>query len=377
MHADRIRPLFDLPDEVAYMACASQSPLPRVTHAAGIAGLERKRRPWTARDLPPLATAGDDCRRLFAGLIGASGDDIAIVPASSYGTAVAAANLPLARGQSILLLERQYPSNYYVWADKAAAAGAQLATVPRPADGDWTAAVLERLAPGVAIAALPPCHWTDGASLDLVAIGAACRRVGAALVIDATQLVGAAPFDVAAVQPDFLVASAYKWLFCPYTLAFLYVAPHRQSGRPLEMNEAGRASWDDQRYCDDFAAGARRFDMGEPLNHVNIPMAAASLELISGWGPVAVAEGMRPLTDQVAALAADRGWRVPPRRHRVAHYIGFRRAEAFTPTIEAALAAQNVHVSLRAGGLRVAPYLFTRPGEIDRLFAVLDRLLQA
>ncbi len=375
MDAETIRPLFDLPDEVAYMACASQSPLPRATHAAGIAGLERKRRPWTARDLPPLAKAGEDCRRLFAGLIGARGDDIAIVPATSYGTAVAAANLPLARGQSILLLERQYPSNYYVWADKAAAAGARIVTVPWPTDGDWTAAVLERLTADVAIAALPPCHWTDGGSLDLVAIGQACRAVGAALVIDATQLVAAAPFDVAAVRPDFLVASAYKWLFCPYTLAFLYVAPHRQSGRPLEMNEASRATWDDQRYCDDFAAGARRFDMGEPLNHVNIPMAAASLALISTWGPAAVEKGMRPLTARVAALAADRGWQVPPARHRVAHYIGFRRREPFTPAIEAALAGQNIHLSLRAGGLRVAPYLFTRPAEIDRLFAALDRLL--
>ncbi len=374
MDADRIRPLFDLPDEVAYMACASQSPLPRVTHAAGVAGLERKRRPWTARDLPSLAQAGEDCRRLFAGLIGAEGDDIAIVPATSYGTAVAAANLPLAHGQSILLLERQYPSNYYVWADKAAAARARLVTVPRPGDGDWPAAVLARLTPGVAIAALPPCHWTDGGSLDLVAVGAACRAAGAALVIDATQLVGAASFDVAKVQPDFLVASGYKWLFCPYTLAFLYVAPHRQSGRPLELNEAGRAAWDDQRYSDEFAAGARRFDMGEPLNHVNIPMAAASLSLVSTWGPAAVEEGLRPLTARVAALAAERGWRVPPARHRAAHYIGFRRAEPFTPAIEAALAERNIHVSLRAGGLRVAPYLFTRPVEIDRLFATLDRL---
>ena len=70
--------------------------------------------------------------------------------------------------------------------------------------------------------------------LDLVAIGAACRAIGAKFVVDATQSAGAVPFDVAAVRPDFLCASAYKWLLCPYGLAFLYASPDNQQGAPLE-----------------------------------------------------------------------------------------------------------------------------------------------
>src|SRR5690606_30866833 len=134
-----------------------------------------------------------------------------------------------------------YPSDYYAWQRKAADAGAALKTVPRPQDGDWTAAALAALTAEVAIAALPPTHWTDGGLLDLVALGAACRRQGTALVVDATQWAGAAPFDVGQVQPDFLTASGYKWLLCPYTLAFLYAAPHRQAGRPLEEHAGSRA----------------------------------------------------------------------------------------------------------------------------------------
>jgi selenocysteine lyase/cysteine desulfurase len=322
--------------------------------------------------MPDLAAVAERCRGRFAQLIGATAEDIAIVPATSYGVATAAANLPLAKGQAVLVLERQFPSDYYAWQVKAAEAGAALKVVPWPADGDWTAAVLEALTPEVAIAAVPPCHWVDGSAIDLVAVGAACRRIGAALSVDATQLVAAAPFDVAAVQPDFLACSGYKWLLCPYTLGFLYVAPHRQEGRPLEQHSGGRFGWEG--YHDRYAPGARRFDMGERLAHAHLPMAEAGLALVTGWGPAAVAAGIKPLTHRVAALAAERGWRVPPAAHRVDHYIGLSRSEPFAADIEARLRQRDIHISLRDGGVRVAPYLFSTAAEIDRLFAALDEL---
>ena len=77
--------------------------------------------------------------------------------------------------------------------------------------------------PNTAIIAVPHCHWHDGWLIDLTAVAAAARTVGAALVIDGTQSIGAAPFDLAAVKPAFLFCSAYKWLLGPDGLAFLYV----------------------------------------------------------------------------------------------------------------------------------------------------------
>src|SRR3712207_9580694 len=75
------------------------------------------------------------------------------------------------------------------------------------------------------------------------------RSVGAALVVDAIQSLGAHPFDVREVRPDFLVASAYKWLLGPYGVGFLYAGERRREGTPIEHNwinrrgsEIGRAS---------------------------------------------------------------------------------------------------------------------------------------
>ena len=179
-------------------------------------------------------------RELFAGFIGADAADIALTGATSYAMAVAAANLRLEPGRTVVMLEAQFQSNYYVWRRAAERDGGRVVIVPRPADGDWTAAVLERLGDDTGLVALPQAHWVDGGTLDLVPIADAAHAEGAALVIDATQSIGADPFDVRRIDPDFVACSAYKWLLSPDQSGYLYVAPRHHQGVPIEHNHATR-----------------------------------------------------------------------------------------------------------------------------------------
>ena len=156
--------------------------------------------------------------------------------------ATAARNLPLRKGQAVLMLAEQFPSNYYAWQRLAEENGASLKIVPWPDDQDWTTAVLAALTSEVAIAALPHVQWSSGGRLDLVRIGQACRQISAALALDLTQSLGALPFSVREVQPDFAVAANYKWLMGPYTTGLLYVAPKWHGGIPLEENWIQRAN---------------------------------------------------------------------------------------------------------------------------------------
>jgi len=370
------RDQFDIPDEIVYLNCASQSPLLNSVCRAGEEGVLRKAHPWTDFRTEAADNA-ERTRGLFAQLIGATANDIAIVPATSYGISVAARNLPLAAGQRVVTLDNQFPSNFHAWRVSAEDAGADFHQVARPEDGDWTSAVLGAVDNSTAIVALPPCHWTDGSALDLEAIGERCRTVGAAFVIDATQAAGAAPIDVKRLQPDFLVSSAYKWLLCPYTLGFLYAAPHRQSGRPLEFHEwavSGMENRSPDRLPGSAADGARRYDMGERNNPINLMMAATALQQLIAWKPAEIAESIKPLTERVAAAARDRGYAVPPDAHRVAHYIGMRMPNGLPDRADERLAEKNIHISLRGDSLRVSPHIFNTAEDIDRLFAELDRI---
>src|SRR5271156_3590296 len=97
------RHLFDIPDDIAYLNCAYMSPLMKSAVKAGTAGLARKTHPWEITS-DKFFTGSEDFRQTAARLIDSSPDDIAIVPSASYGVTTAARNLPLQKGQSILVL---------------------------------------------------------------------------------------------------------------------------------------------------------------------------------------------------------------------------------------------------------------------------------
>ena len=373
------RNFFDLPDDITYLNCAAYSPLMNRVREAGFEGLDRKYHPWDL-DLTQTPAEAEHARALFAELIGACADDVAIIGSTSYGIEVAARNLVISGGQKIVILQDQFPSNVYSWRHLAAGSGAKLSVVPRPDDDDWTTVVLDHLDASVAIAALPPCHWSDGSRVNLAAIGARCRELGIAFVIDATQAIGAMHFDVSEIQPDFVACSAYKWLCCPYSLAFLYAAPHRQNGLPLEFHRwnhvSPQATVTKTGYPDTFNTGARRYDIGEVNNMINLPMAVVALKQLAVWTPAAIQEYLRPLTDAVAEGATERGWRTPANDRRVGHYIGMRPPGELSNDVVVRLQAEyGVHVSQRGGAVRVSPHLYNDAADIEGFFQALDKVL--
>ena len=373
------RHLFDIPADVAYLNCAYMSPILHAVRDAGIVAARRKCRPWEimANDFFDDAEVG---RGRFATLIGATAEDIALVPAASYGTATAARNLPAEKGRRILVLDDQFPSNVYPWRELAKERGTEVVTLPRPEDEDWTRTILDALDERVAIAALPHVHWTDGALIDLERVGARCREVGAALVVDGTQSVGALPFDVPAIQPDFLVAATYKWLLGPYAAGYLYVAPKWQDGVPLEHNWIDRAGSEDftklVEYRDAYQPGARRFDVGERGNIHLVPMANVALAQLLDWGVEDIQKTIRVRTDRIANRAAALGIGTLPARQRAGHYLGLRFPGGVPAGLADRLAAQQVHVSVRGrDAMRVTPHLWVSDEDEDRFFQVLTSVV--
>jgi len=378
MRALNQRERFDIPAEITYLNCAYMAPLSRAAIRAGEAGLRAKAHPWTIK-APDFFSGPATLRGLASRVVGCQPADLALVPSVSYGIAVAVANLPLAAGQRVLVLEEAFPSMVYGWWDAARRAGAELVTVPRPADDDWTAAVLERIDDRTAVASLPHCHWTDGGLLDLARIGARLREVGAALVVDATQSLGALPFAAADIQPDFLVAAAYKWMLGPYNLAYLYVAPHRQGGQPLEQTWIGREGSEDfaglTRYRDRFQPGALRFDAGESSSFINVPVGIAAVGEILEWGVPAIQETLRELTTGIAEAALPLGLVAVAPDRRAGHYLGLRSADPLPSGLLDRLAAERVYVSVRGRALRVTPHLYNDAADGERFVAVLGKVL--
>jgi selenocysteine lyase/cysteine desulfurase len=331
-------------------------------------------RPWEIT-APAFFEQVEAVRELFAQVIGADADGVAVLPAVSYGVAVAANNLTMSPGGRVVVLAEQFPSNVYSWHDLASRMQGEVVTVARPSDHDWTTPLLDAIDERTQIVAVETCHWSDGGLVDLVRVGDRAREVGAALVIDGTQSVGAMPFDVRRVQPDFLFTAVYKWLLAPYGAALMWAAPDRREGRPLEL------SWITRRDSDRFAGlvdyeselrpGARRYDVGQTSNFAMIPAVAAALEQTLEWGVEAIGEYVARLADLVASGASRLGLGVAPPGLRAPHLLGIHLGEADPEKVAASMADAGVFVSVRGTAVRVSPHVYNDGSDIERLIGAL------
>lgn len=370
------RSLFDIPAGVAYFNTAYNSPLLNASRARLVAAVGAKSRPWE-RPAPDFFANANELRILAAEVFGGDADGYAIIPAASYGVSAAARAIEptLRRGDTIVVLEHEFPSHVLPWQRVAKETGATVATVPTPANGDWTAAALEVMSHGVRVAALSPCNWTNGSRVDLSIIGRACRAAGATLVLDATQSLGAVPIDLADVQPDFLVAAGYKWLLAPYGVGLMYVAPAWRDARPLEESWLTRAGSDDFRSLvvagEEYQAGARRFDVGEACTPL-LPGAIAALEQLRDWTIPVIARSLGDVSERIQTRLEDLGFELAPREYRSPHLFGARLPARFETGFVEFLCDRKVYVSPRGASVRFSPHLHVTEDDISQLFDALQ-----
>lgn len=373
------RHLFDVPDEVAYFNTAYNSPQLNATRDRLREGADSKSHPWE-RKASDFFAAADTIRELASAVFGGDADGYAVVPASSYAcsTAARAIEPTLAAGDCILVMDEEFPSNYLPWERSARQTGAIIETVPTPHGKSWTEAILERLSRRVKVVAVGNCHWTNGARIDLNAVSSACRTIGAALAIDASQSLGAMPLDLQTVQPDFLFASGYKWLLAPYGFSLLYVSERWRDARPLEEGWMGRENAENfaglVKYSPTYMPGARRFDVGEKCVPTILPGAIAAFEQLRAWGIDAIAGSLAAINERIAGHLERHGFQLPPVGSRCPHMFGARLPPRYQGNLVAELAGRNIFVSQRGNAVRFAPHLHVTDNDLKRLEAALDEL---
>lgn len=375
------RALFDIPDDVIYLDAAYISPIPRSAVEAGQKGGAVKGAPWEMT-IDAFYDGPEQARELAAGFIGANAGDVAVIPATSYGIAVAAANVPAPAGSVILMMENEHTSHRYAWYELAGRTGAQVVAVPRQQDGSWgealVAAIRSSKAP-VSVVAGTLVHWFEGMTVDIEAVAEAAREAGAALVMDGTQWVGAVPFDVRRVRPDFLSFATYKFLVGPYRLAFLYADPAwHTKGRPIEFHSWNRAGGERPDFyletMPDYLPGARRFDMGERSDFAVLPVAIEAMKVHRRWGLEAVHHRLAHLNRCVWCEAGRLGLSGPAEKYRTDHIAVVELGGRYRPDLAQVLRERGAFVTVRGTKMRVTPHVYNEEADIIRLFELIDTL---
>lgn len=376
---------FQLPEGHTYLNCAYMSPLLKKVEQAGIQGLQLKRAPYIIQT-PDFFETGNLVREAFAKLINAKHPErICTIPSVSYGMAIIANNLHLRRGDQIVVVGEQFPSNYYAWERKANENGAQIHIVTAPEDTEnrgkiWNKRILEAIKPGTRLVSMAHVHWADGTKFDLKAIRARSREVGAYLVLDGTQSVGALPFDITEIEVDALICAAYKWLLGPYSIGVAYLGEAFLQGIPVEeswMNRKGSENFSALvNYQSAYQHGAKRYEVGEFSNFILLPMLLESLNTLNEWNPKCIQAYCKDLVEPPILQLKNLGFQIEDDNYRGAHLWGIRlpgKVDALA--LKKQLELLKIYVSIRGNAVRVAPNIYNTREDLERLVECLGTIL--
>ncbi len=353
---------------------ASTGPLPARSLLA-TEEFNRRRAAMDGMTDPMLQGVLADARQLAARLVNADVDEIALAGNTSWGINVAAATLPLERGDVVIVSDREFPANVYPWM-RLASRGVRLEVAPVTTDGwpdeDYLLARVQD--PEVKALAVSWVQFSNGYRVDLDRLGRAARDTGTYLVVDAIQGVGQQPLDLSTLSVDVLACGGQKWLLSPWGTGFLYV----RRGLIEKLNPVV-TGWMAHQGTDDFTKltdydpalhrDARRFEL------VSLPFQDfvgfnASLTLLLELGVSQIAAHLDRITEPIRFWAESTG--VPLTSPRDSHGSGM--VCVAPPDIERAydrLTEAGIVASLREGAIRFSPHCYTMIEEMERVVEVL------
>jgi len=308
-------------------------------------------------------------RTAFARFIGATPEEVAVIPSASAGINSIASALDFGKRRKVVMGEFEFPTMGQIW----------LAQERRGAEIEFLAAQNGKICPDCYARAIddqtlivPLTHvcFMNGFRSEVAPIVKHAHERGALVMLDDYQDCGTRPINVKALDVDFYVSGALKYLLCPSGIAFLYARSELISSLTPTITgwfaQQNPFAFDVKHF--DPATTARRFETGSPsLPHAYT--ATAALKLLDDFRREKTAEHIKYLTRALMDGARDLKIKVKTPAESVGPLIVLQMKDA--DAMVKKMAAENIVVSNRMDGLRVSFHLYNT---LDDVHAVLGRL---
>ncbi|MDH7447496.1 aminotransferase class V-fold PLP-dependent enzyme [Aquimarina sp. 2201CG14-23] len=371
--------LFDLSENITYLNGAYMSPQLQSVTKIGIESVTRKGKP---NEILPedFFNQKEVLKQRFATLIEASDyQNTAIIPSVSYGIANAANNITITKGDEILLVDEQFPSNVYIWQEVAKKNDAIIKVIKPPVELPnrgklWNENILNAITKKTAVVAMPQVHWADGTLFNLKAIREKTKEVQAMLVIDGTQSVGAFPFSITEIEPDALICGGYKWLLGPYSIGMAYYSDAFNNGTPIEHNWMNRYNSEDfsglTTYEDRYQEKAARYSVGESSNFVLTPMMIRAIEQLITWQPENIQKYCSTISQNAIKKLRELDCFIEDDNYRAHHLFGIYLPEHLNlEKLKTKLKDEQIFVSFRGNAMRVSCNVYNTSIDFEKLIA--------
>jgi cysteine desulfurase/selenocysteine lyase len=322
----------------------------------------------------------DNLRAVSADLVGARADDLAIGSSATELMASLAWAIHPTEGSNIVGVDIVFPSTMYPWLRVARQSGAEIRWVRADNAIADEASIIDAIDGRTAVVCLSHVEYASGQRYDLARIAEAAHAKGALVIIDATQSLGAVPFDIAREPVDAIVCGSYKWLCGPFGVGLLYLSASLagkldpgivgwRSNKSIYSLQADRL---------DYPESARRFEFGTMAYGCAIGL-GQSIKFLSKLGVDRIRAHNLALAEQMNELLASLGAEIvsPTTGSSQTSIVSARFAGHAPKDIVRALGQRQIIVSPRRDFVRFSFHLFNTGEDVDRVAKALAEIVGA
>lgn len=369
---------FPVLDQLIHLNHAAVGPWPRRT-ADAVSDFAAENASIGSLNYPDWMKVEKDLRCNLAQLINASSEDeIALVKNTSEGLSFVAYGLPWEKGDNVVGIQQEFPSNRFVW-DSLSSRGVDFRKLDLRDCADPEQGLMDCCDEKTRLVSISAIQYYNGFKMDLPRIGEFCRQRGILFCVDAIQHIGALPFDVQAISADFVIADGHKWLLAAEGLGLFYIRSEIMD--QLSVQQYGwhmvdnMSDYEQQGFS--LAKTARRFECGSP-NMLGIHALNASVELLleTGMSEIGsrVLQNSQFLVDQLSAMKRVRILS-DTSPLRMSGIVTFAADDMSSEDLYQRLKRQDVLCAARGGGVRFSPHFYTPRKQLSRSIELLRQML--
>lgn len=282
-------------------------------------------------------------------------------------------------GSKVILVSSDFPAVTRPWIQYAAANQCKLVFVEDSASESLTDTLENAIDNHTSVVAISAVQFATGSLVDIPRLRRATTRVGARVVVDATQMAGALPVDVAGWEADAVVCSGYKWLGGHGGVALAALSPALLNKDPLLPGWMGTP----EPFAFDatqspFAADARRFTQST-MSYASMAGLQTAIDQLLGVGEDKLMRHAELLARHLIAGLDVYGWQ--PFRKEInttaaPHILTLSHDQVGAAHAVNVLRQHHVMCGARNGRLRISLAAYNNCSDVDRLIKVLVNLVK-
>lgn len=370
-----IKQEFPLDEGIFYLNHAAVSPWPQRT-ADTIHKFATENTTLGASNYPSWLKKEAELRQQLKRLINApSVDAISLLKNTSEALSVVAEGIDWNQGDNIVSSDEEFPSNRLPWLAQAKK-GVEFREIKLSGSESAEAELIAACDSKTRLLTISSVQYGTGKCLNVEQLGEYCHTNNILFCVDAIQSLGALPFDCQAINADFVMADAHKWMLGPEGIALFYCKAEIRDSLDLHqygwhmVRDVGNYDAKDWQIAD----SGQRFECGSP-NMLGIHAMSASLSLLEEIGMQKISDNIinnvSYLIDKLEELP---GVKLisPISKPHYAGIVTFSIEGINMVELYAKLMKNMLICANRAGGIRFSPHFYTSQKTIDKSLEILS-----